>query len=101
MNQPILVGGIGQINFGTQYRQGNRVYDSRAIAMAITANPVGNAGGYTYLYLVEMKPHEQCMEVHRMEGTVEKDGKVYAIRKLTPLECWRLMGFSDEDFHKA
>ena len=36
-----------------------------------------------------------------MEGTVEKDGKVYAIRKLTPLECWRLMGFSDEDFHKA
>lgn len=25
----------------------------------------------------------------------------YHIRKLTPLECWRLMGFSDEDFHKA
>lgn len=23
------------------------------------------------------------------------------IRKLTPLECWRLMGFTDEDFHKA
>jgi DNA (cytosine-5)-methyltransferase 1 len=23
------------------------------------------------------------------------------IRKLTPLECWRLMGFDDEDFHKA
>lgn len=37
----------------------------------------------------------------RMEGTVEKDGKVYAIRKLTPLECWRIMGFSEEDFHKA
>lgn len=25
----------------------------------------------------------------------------YRIRKLTPLECWRLMGFSDEDFHMA
>lgn len=25
----------------------------------------------------------------------------YRIRKLTPLECWRLMGFSDEDFYKA
>lgn len=25
----------------------------------------------------------------------------YNIRKLTPLECWRLMGFSDEDFRKA
>lgn len=23
------------------------------------------------------------------------------IRKLTPLECWRLMGIDDEDFHKA
>ena len=32
-------------------------------------------------------------------------GKVYEkglrIRKLTPKECWRLMGFTDEDFHKA
>lgn len=25
----------------------------------------------------------------------------YRIRKLTPLECWRLMGFDDTDFHKA
>ena len=23
------------------------------------------------------------------------------IRKLTPKECWRLMGFNDEDFEKA
>lgn len=27
--------------------------------------------------------------------------KQYRIRKLIPLECWRLMGFSDEDFHAA
>lgn len=25
----------------------------------------------------------------------------YRIRKLTPKECWRLMGFADEDFEKA
>lgn len=25
----------------------------------------------------------------------------YRIRKLTPLECWRLMDFTDEDFEKA
>lgn len=25
----------------------------------------------------------------------------YRIRKLTPKECWRLMGCADEDFHKA
>lgn len=25
----------------------------------------------------------------------------YIVRKITPRECWRLMGFSDEDFNKA
>ena len=31
-------------------------------------------------------------------GIVEKDLR---IRKLTPKECWRLMGFTDTDFEKA
>ena len=31
---------------------------------------------------------------------MENDAE-YRIRKLTPNECWRLMGFSDEDFEKA
>lgn len=29
------------------------------------------------------------------------DEEEYRIRKLTPLECWRLMGFNDEVFNKA
>lgn len=39
-----------------------------------------------------------------MEQRLEmnKDGKVqYRIRKLTPCETWRLMGYTDEDFEKA
>ena len=32
------------------------------------------------------------------EGVIDSDLR---IRKLTPLECWRLMGFDDEDFYKA
>lgn len=52
---PKLVGGMGEINFGKQYRQGNRIYDSNYVAMAILSQPVGNAGGYSYLYLVEIK----------------------------------------------
>ena len=34
---------------------------------------------------------------------IEKDNSnsAYRIRKLTPKECWRLMGFSDEAFDKA
>lgn len=38
-------------------------------------------------------------------STVQKDNYVVEenikIRKLTPLECWRLMGFTDKDFEKA
>lgn len=36
--------------------------------------------------------------------SVQKDNYVengFRIRRLTPRECWRLMGFSDEDFDKA
>lgn len=36
------------------------------------------------------------------KNDVENGNEVqYRIRKLTPLEVWRLMGFSDEDFCKA
>lgn len=50
--KPVLLGGIGEINFGKQYRQGNRVYDSDEIGMALLSQPLGNTGGYSYLYLV-------------------------------------------------
>ena len=33
--------------------------------------------------------------------SIEKKRQKYAIRKLTPLEVFRLMNFSDEDFEKA
>ena len=57
-------------------------------------------------------PTEQRLEpnlkgVSNALTSVQKDNLVmektnnYRIRKLTPKECWRLMGFSDEDFHKA
>lgn len=51
-HKTVLVGGIGEINFGKQFRQGNRVYDANAIAMACLAQPVGNTGGHSYLYAV-------------------------------------------------
>lgn len=63
-NKPKLLTGFGEINFGKQYRQGNRVYDSREIAMAINANPVGNTGGYSYLYLVENHARKRHSLVH-------------------------------------
>ena len=62
-HKPILVGGIGEINFGKQFRQGNRVYDADAIAMALMSQPVGNAGGFSYLYAVNTANfHQPSME---------------------------------------
>lgn len=55
-------------------------------------------------------PTEQRLEINKQGTsntitTVQKDNYVvynsYRIRKLTAKECWRLMGFSDDDFHKA
>lgn len=74
---PVLVGGIGEkkSNSGTQFYQQDRVYDSSSIAMCHPANLP--SGSYKYL---------------------DKDN--LRIRKLTPKECFRLMGFSDDDFEK-
>lgn len=47
-------------------------------------------------------------EVGNAITSVQKDSMIkqgeqsnIRIRKLTPKECWRLMGFDDEDFEKA
>ena len=64
MNDPILLGGFGGINFGKQYRQGNRVYASWETAMALTAQPLGNTGGYTYLYVVRETSDKGRMDRH-------------------------------------
>ncbi|MBN1074687.1 DNA (cytosine-5-)-methyltransferase [Clostridium botulinum] len=200
-NQPNLIGGIGEINFGKQFRQGNRVYDKNSIAMCLMSQPVGNTGGFSYLYgekintndiikigdipkevlndnerqrrvysnegvsptilsrtdnakIVDEKyylnkpwhfstendekhdtneiaqieginykatrsicdPNMYCRTLDTMGGgqrepkTIElnNDTKTkenlqsnFRIRKLTPNECWRLMGFTDEQFDRA
>ena len=124
---PKLVGGFGEINFGKQFRQGNRVYDADSVAMSLMAQPVGNRGGYSYLYMVRGgdnmnvtaaalrgRPdgnggYKQAIEIsdnpvaHTIT-TMIRDSMVCSdckIRKLTPRECYRLMGFTDEEFDRA
>lgn len=72
------IGGIGEMksNGGEQYYQQNRVYQGN-VALAHLASIPG--GSYHY-----------AVGEHN-----------YRIRKLTPKECWRLMGFDDTDFDKA
>lgn len=76
--KPRVIGGIGEkkSNSGRQWYMQDRIYDNNiAISIATSFNPY---------YLVE----EENMDNLR-------------IRKLTPKECWRLMGFGDSDFDKA
>lgn len=40
----------------------------------------------------------QTLTTSNNKGVLTKD---YRIRKLTPLECWRLQGWNDDDFEKA
>lgn len=134
--EPKLVGGLGEKDWGSQWRQGNRVYDSNAVAMALHAQPVGNAGGNSYLYLVdETVKIKQATKDGYIEcklggvadlsyptsktrrGRVQDNGDTcptltatetgicrietpYRIRKLTPLECAKLMNFTEEDAEK-
>ena len=53
-------------------------------------------------YLLETGTVEDVPDVFQ-RFVYEIDGELYLIRirKLTPLECWRLMGFTDADFEKA
>ena len=44
------------------------------------------------------KDNTQTLTCGDNRGVVTDDLR---IRKLTPLECWRLMGINDEDFYKA
>ena len=49
-------------------------------------------------------PDGVCPTLTTMTGG-HRQPKIYlgedGVRKLTPKECWRLMAFTDEDFHKA
>lgn len=61
MNQLRFIGGINDTNkwlndgksYSRNFKQGNRVYDSKGISTALSAQPVGGLGGATSLYLVD------------------------------------------------
>lgn len=74
--KPRVIGGFGEKNSnnGTQWHQQNRVYDSENIALCVDGSGLGTN------YAI---PGQSV------------------IRKLTPRECWRLMGRTDDDFEKA
>ena len=58
---------------------------------------IGNEIARTIQTRQRMAPDENYVITNPSGKTLEEK----QLRQLTPLECWRLMGFSDEDFYKA
>jgi DNA (cytosine-5)-methyltransferase 1 len=57
---------------------------------------------YNQVEIIDIAPTQttSCNRSSSSAAVLIKDIN-YRIRKLIPLECWRLMGFKDEDFYKA
>lgn len=52
----------------------------------------------TYGYRKPLKGLSRSLKAEQHDSGIVDE---FRIRKLTPRECWRLMGFSDEDFDRA
>lgn len=70
-------GGVADLSFPTSKTRRGRVQGDGEICPTLMANN---------------------QDIFKLEAD---EVKKYRIRKLTPRECWRLMGFTDEDFDKA
>ncbi len=93
------------------YKQGNRIYSIEGIACSQTANG-GGLGGPTGLYAVydpynRKLPKDQdaitTLRTNYSNGNAQiicTDEYRLRIRRLTPLECFLLMGFDKEDYLK-
>lgn len=77
-NEPREVGNLCLAGVKGYNEMNGRVYDPEGIATTVRAN----SGGHNELKIVE-----------------ETDAVI--VRKLTPRECWRLMGFDDASFERA
>lgn len=78
-----------------------KVQGKNSIVPTLTARGAGeeHSGMITYSENLEDTTNlqEECLKI----GLFEDNSTDLRIRKLTPKECWRLMGFDDEDFEKA
>lgn len=100
----------GICNTLTSVQKDNMVLETVKIKQATKDGYIEcNAGGVADLSYPESKTRrgrvqengEVCPTLTATKTGVCRIESQYRIRKLTPLECWRLMDLSDEDFHKA
>lgn len=75
----------------------NQIVIKDGISPTITTR----SDGLKTAILPVVREKNKNMEEEKTEEIQEEKKTKYAIRKLTPRECFRLMNFSDEDFKKA
>lgn len=129
-DKPKVLGGIGdkKSNNGKQWYQQDRIYDNNiAISIATAFNPYylvkgenmlkgGKQLNETIEKNIDKFKEGKVLNMDLYNRTVNEklsqtltdpthnSQRLYdglRIRKLTPRECWRLMGFTDEAFDKA
>ena len=74
---------------GMKFNQGNKEYSPRTDGVS---NTLSTSTKDNMLAMPELRMEDGCM--------VDKEGRKYRIRKLTPTECFRLMDVNDEDIEK-
>ena len=74
---------------GMKFNQGNKEYSPRTDGVS---NTLSTSTKDNMLAMPELRMEDGCM--------VDKEGRKYRIRKLTPTECFRLQDVSDEDIEK-
>lgn len=90
----------------------DRIYDTEGIATAVTASQFRPSiaerkmfNPYNQKEIKDIAPTQtrNCgITTSSAAVLISEDGNHFMkIRKLTPLECWRLMGFDNTDFNKA
>ena len=103
----ILTGG----KWGKIHESCRRVYSTNGIAPTISTCAGGNTEPkivceqrkdeglrfYKGDYIGTLRTIDSCGD----KRVIELKEENFRVRKLTPKECWRLMGFHDEDFEKA
>lgn len=89
---PQLVGGVGENDWNGQFHQGDRVYDANGVAVTLSSQGGGIAGGSTALYAIadtdtESVDINQVGWVEGNEGKVHQSGAVYGTDGLAPSQC--------------
>lgn len=89
---PMEIGGVYDASYPNSKTRRGRVQDGGAVAPTLTCNTENS------LRRIEAAEYKEKPISDR--GVLWIDGKAFWIRKLTPRECFRLMGVSDADIDK-